>query len=457
MLLQEKEEPKVEETTTALPTYAAKVVPVAEEPAAGGQWKKCVDGAPNCGLLHDLMSLQWGKFKDSFDELTKEMSGNQMRYDTTSRSINDELTTINDDKTKHMEALATTISGINADTEEMNEKDEQKRDLTHEFDATCVKFRAQISEILFTKICAVRKVRNELLVNSKVTPPSKISDCDFSDWASKTGECMGEAGGPILCDDTCPRKDPYKCGGKEIMKRVVVVIPNDNGMKCPPLEREKLCGQKKCPVDCVMSAWSGWSKCTKECEGGVQGKTRSILTKPKNGGAPCDAVQEDRPCNTGSCDRDCTLTKWSSWAPCSMACGGGSTSRTKKVLVPIRGQGKCPKATAGERFEEEACNTQACVGDEICIAQQDLLLMIDASGSLKEDGFAVMRTFAANLTQRYKPKYFGKAAMKVGVVLFGNGRLISTLEGGTSIEPAINVQGLTDDLDLVREEIGKLT
>jgi len=205
-----------------------------------------------------------------------------------------------------------------------------------------------------------------------------------------------------------------------------------------------------------MSAWSGWSKCTKDCEGGVQGKTRSILTKPKNGGVSCDAVQEDRACHTGSCDRDCTLSRWGKWAPCSMACGGGSTSRTKKVLVPIRGQGKCPKPTAGERLEEEACNKQACVGDEICIAQQDLILMIDASGSLKKDGFDVMRTFAANLTKRYKAEYFGKAAMKIGIVLFGNGRLISTPEGGTSIEPAINIQGLTDDLDLVRQEIGKL-
>merc|ERR1719215_1037666 len=247
MLLQEKEEPKVEETTTALPTYAAVTVPVAEEPAAGGQWKKCVDGAPNCGLLHDLMSLQWGKFKDSFDELTKEMSGNQMRYDTTSRSINDELTVISDEKTKHMEVLANTISNINADTEEMNEKDQQKRDLTHEFDKTCKVFRKKIEEILYTRICAVRKVRNELLEHSTETPPSKFSDCDFSDWASKTGECIAPTGNAILCDDTCPRADPYKCGGSETMKRDVVVLPDDAGMACPNLEREKKCGQKKCP------------------------------------------------------------------------------------------------------------------------------------------------------------------------------------------------------------------
>merc|ERR1719343_1561647 len=339
----------------------------------------------------------------------------------------------------------------------MNEKDDQKRDLTHEFDKTCAAFRAKITEILFTKICAVRKVRNELLVNSQVTPPSNVSDCDFSDWASKTGECMGEAGVPILCDDTCPQKDPYKCGGSEIMKRDVVVIPNANGMKCPPLERQKKSGQKKYPVDCAMSAWSGWSKCTKECEGGVQGKTRSILTKPKNGGASCDAVQEDRPCNTGSCDRDCTLVKWSEWAPCSMACGGGRTTRTRKVLVPIRGQGRCPKKTAVERLQDEVCNSQACVGDEVCIAQQDLILMVDGSGSLKKSGFDVVKNFVVNLTQKYEPEYYGRKAMKLGVALFGNGHLITAPDGSTSVQPATNVQGLTSDFDEVRTKIGALT
>merc|ERR1719237_670855 len=264
------------DTTTALPTFAAEVVPVSEDPHPAGQWKKCVDGPVNCGLLHDLMSLEWGKFRDGFDELTAEMNQNQEEYDNTKSNINEEITVINDEKTKHMEVLANTISAINADTEEMNEKDQQKRDLQKEFDKTCDIFREKITEILFTRICAVRRVRNELLIHSSKTPPSKFSDCDFSDWASKTGECFDPKGDAILCDDTCPREDPYKCGGSETMKRDVVVLPDNGGMACPKLEREKKCGQKKCPVDCLMSRWSGFSKCTKDCEGGVQGKTRSV-------------------------------------------------------------------------------------------------------------------------------------------------------------------------------------
>jgi len=452
-LIQSAEDP-VTDTTTALPTFAAEVVPVSEDPSPNGQWKKCVDGTPNCGLLHDLMSLEWGKFRDGFDELTAEMNRNQEEFDNTKRNINEEITVINDQKTKHMEVLANTISAINADTEEMNEKDQQKRDLQHEFDKACAVFREKITEILFTRICAVRRVRNELLVHSSLTPPSKFSDCDISDWASKTGECIAPNGNAILCDDTCPQADPFKCGGSETMKRDVVVLPDDAGMKCPVLEREKKCGQKKCPVDCLMSSWSGFSKCTKDCEGGVQGKTRSVLTKPKNGGMGCDAVQEERPCNTGSCDRDCKLEEWSNWAPCSTACGGGMTKRTKKVVIPIRGQGKCPKAKSAERFEKEKCNTQSCVGDEICIAKQDLVIALDASGSLREKGYDIVRAFAMNLTQKYKSKYFGMPTVKMGVALFGNGHLIEMKDGsGTTIQPAINLQGLTFDLATVKDKI----
>jgi len=457
-LIQLQEDPAAE-TTTAAPSFIPQTVPVSEDPHPSGQWKKCVDGEPNCGLLHDLMSIEWGKFRDGFDELTEEMKQNKQDYEGARGSINEELSVISDEKTKHMEVLASTISSINADTEEMNEKDEQKLDLTHEFDKTCKRFRAKISEILFTRICAVRRVRNELLATSSLTPPSKFSDCDISDWHSKFGQCINPKGTAILCDDSCPQANPYKCGGYETMKRDIVVLPDKFGMQCPQLERQKKCGQKKCPVDCLMSEWSGWSKCTKECESGIQSKSRDTVTKPKHGGESCDAIGEERPCNTGSCDRNCKLSDWSEWSPCSMACSSGLTERQKSVVVPIRGQGKCPKKTSPDRFEYEKCNMQPCIGDEICIAKQDLVIALDASGSLKENGYEIVRGFAMNLTKRYKAKYFGNPAIKMGVALFGNGHLIELNDGsgGTTIQPAINLQPLTFDLAKVGTEIGKTT
>merc|ERR1719273_162809 len=207
-----------------------------------------------------------------------------------------------------------------------------------------------------------------------------------------------------------------------------------------------------------MSQWSGWSKCTKDCESGVEGKTRSILVKPKHGGKGCDAVEEERACNTGSCDRNCKLAPWSEWSPCSMACNGGLKTRTKKVVIPIRGQGKCPSKRSRRRNQRAKCNKQKCVGDEICVAKQDLVLALDASGSLRESGYETVKKFALNLTSRYKSEYFGNPAIKMGVVLFGNGQLIPLRRGsGTTIKAAINLQPLTFDLPAVRTKIEATT
>jgi hypothetical protein len=446
----------VNTTTPAMPTASVETLPVSEEPSPDGQWKKCTDGTPNCGLLHDLMSMEWGKFRDSFDELATEMKQNQDRHDEFMDNMNEQLATINDMRTKHMESLAETISAINADTEEMNEKDDEKRDLQKEYDETMAKFRAACTEILFTRICGVRTVRNQIMWDSTVSPPSKMSDCDFTDWYPKDGVCIGITGLAIECDDTCPQEDPYKCGGLETMVRDVVVSPNEYGMICPQLERLKKCNQFKCPVDCVESEWSGWSKCSKECESGVQVRTRSILTKAKNGGKACDTVQEEQPCNTGSCDRDCRLDDWTEWSPCSMACGGGTTERFKKVIIPIRGEGRCPKKNSARRYTINECNEAACIGDEICISRQDLVLTIDGSGSLRQSGFETVRNFAANLTSRYQSMYFGAEDMKVGVVYFGNGALTPQADGTTTIADALYVQGLTADLATVESKIREM-
>ena len=182
-----------------------------------------------------------------------------------------------------------------------------------------------MKKYFFTDMCATRKVRNEIMHDSELSPPAKIADCDFTEWYPRNGVCIGIAGTAIECDDTCPQADPYACRGLKWLVRDQVVIPNEYGMACPPLERQKKCKQIKCPVNCVMSEWSAFSKCTKECEGGVKVRTRSILTKAKNGGEGCDTVQEGVGCNSGLCDRDCSLDVWTEWTPRSMSCGSGLT------------------------------------------------------------------------------------------------------------------------------------
>merc|ERR1719356_1237916 len=120
-----------------------------------------------------------------------------------------------------------------------------------------------------------------------------------------------------------------------------------------------------------------------------------------------------------------------------MACGGGTTERIRQVLIPIRGEGTCPARRNADRYEIEECNTHECVGDEVCIANQDLVLTVDGSGSLRESGFEIVRDFAANVTTRYQSKYFG------------NGELTAQPDGTTTIAEALYIQGLTSDLALI--------
>ena len=146
------------------------------------------------------------------------------------------------------------------------------------------------------------KGRAKLMKFSKVFPPEKIVDRGVSAWIP--GECS------VPCDDTCPRKNnPFDCGCWQTLSRDVVVASNEFGIACQSLKRQRKCGQKRCPVDCVHSRWSGWTKCTKECEGGVRGRTRSIKVQPKNGGVVCNTATESEPRNTCSCDRNCRLKK----------------------------------------------------------------------------------------------------------------------------------------------------
>merc|ERR1719310_1279270 len=168
-----------------------------------------------------------------------------------------------------------------------------------------------------------------------------------------------------------------------------------------------------------------------------------------NGGMSCNTAQESRACNTGSCDRNCRLKKWSKWSPCSVACGGGFQERWRRVLIPIRGKGRCPQPQSRYRYRIKKCNTMKCNGDEICVAKQDLVMAIDASGSLREAGFKVVRGFAAKLIDNYKGEYFGYEDMRIGVVRFGNGKI----EADGTVSNAILVKELTNKMAEVKTAI----
>merc|ERR1719163_2601729 len=467
--LQLAQAPEPTGTTTANPAIAASIASPAE-PVAGGDEPlpagfvpapfcceaygvscgpsgggiMCSPDPPDCGLLHDKLSLMWGDYKDKVDELTMEMNKNAFLFEELKITLNDQIQLLSNSKARFAMMLSEARSNLAADREEVKAKEQQKLDVDHaylDFMKLCCE---RVKWIMFQDMCALIVVRNAVLESSTTCPGQEIVDCDVDNWVG--AQCT------VDCDDACPAvPDPtevYECGGwQEIYRKVVVDPPDECGLRCPALSRTKKCNQKKCPVDCVMSEWSGWSKCTADCEGGVRSRTRSLVVKPKNGGMACNTAEETEACNTMSCDRDCTLADWTDYTPCSVACGSGMQSREKHVLIPTRGFGKCPKETGPQRFREQECNTQSCVGDEICIANQDLIIAIDGSGSLREDGFNSLKNYALDLLTKYHSQYFGAGAMKIGLIEFGNGII---MPDGVTVSPAMNVHTISADLNSVK-------
>lgn len=87
-----------------------------------------------------------------------------------------------------------------------------------------------------------------------------------------------------------------------------------------------------------------------------------------------------------------------------------------------------------------SCNQQDCIGNEECMAKQDLVIAIDGSGSIKSGGFLVLKNFVKKLLARYNTEYWGDEAVKLAIVLFGNGII---MPDGKTVSPAILEQPLT--------------
>merc|ERR1719450_751623 len=371
------------------------------------------------------------------------MDKEEFEYEETKYNLNTRIDVTRNQKATCVSDFNQAVADIAAAKEEMAQKEEEARDLNHDYEVYMEACRKRIFWIKFQDYCSYVLVRTLTMKYSKVSPPEKIVDCGVTDWVP--GDCS------VSCDDNCPDKlDPYGCGGWQMLGREIIVGPNEFGIKCPALQRKKKCNQIKCPVDCEMSKWSVWSTCSSICEG-TQAHTRSVLTQPKNGGMSCNTVQESRPCigNPKQCDRNCALKRWSKWSPCSVACSGGYSEKWRRVTIPAHGKGKCPKADSKYRYRMKKCNTHDCTGDEICVAKQDLVMAIDASGSLQEDGFKVIKGFSVKFLEKYKGSYFGYEDMKIGIVQFGNGEIMP--DG--SVSKALSILPLTSDMAKVKSAL----
>jgi len=112
-----------------------------------------------------------------------------------------------------------------------------------------------------------------------------------------------------------------------------------------------------------------------------------------HGGNPCGGTSETTACNNQACEKDCELTAWTKWSTCSKDCDGGTAKRQKFVKTVAEGAGKCPDSWGLKRLEYKACHKQRCqraAGEPTltCDKKLDIVLLIDGSGSLGKKGWA---------------------------------------------------------------------
>ncbi|NWR57211.1 AGRB2 protein, partial [Bucorvus abyssinicus] len=178
--------------------------------------------------------------------------------------------------------------------------------------------------------------------------------------ADEPGVYMAQTGDPAaeewsqwsVCSLTCGQ-------GSQVRTRSCVSSPY--GTLCSGLLREtRTCNNTAtCPVHGAWEEWSPWSLCSVTCGRGARTRTRRCVA-PRRGGKACEGPElQAKPCNIASCPVEGQWLEWGAWSRCSVTCANGTQQRTRKCSVSAHGWAECRGAHADAR----ECSNPACPTD----------------------------------------------------------------------------------------------
>eukprot|EP00929_Paragymnodinium_shiwhaense_P087227 TRINITY_DN4747_c0_g1_i1.p1 TRINITY_DN4747_c0_g1~~TRINITY_DN4747_c0_g1_i1.p1 ORF type:complete len:1556 (-),score=307.09 TRINITY_DN4747_c0_g1_i1:124-4791(-) len=200
-------------------------------------------------------------------------------------------------------------------------------------------------------------------------PLEEIAACNTHSCHSKHDCALSQWEDWSDCDADCGT-------GTQMRKREVVREASEHARGChAPLDEVRTCEVTESPscgerVDCQWGDWHDWGGCSCDCGGGTKRRQRLVKKSPRNNGTACEPLDksEIEPCNTQSCNDDCTDAEWapwSDWSSCSASCGDGYKSRRRDVLNEANG---CGKALEGLRTQYLHCVGHAdCEEDRDCV------------------------------------------------------------------------------------------
>ncbi|NXP41354.1 AGRB2 protein, partial [Leiothrix lutea] len=150
------------------------------------------------------------------------------------------------------------------------------------------------------------------------------------------------------------------CGqGSQVRTRSCVSSPY--GTLCSGLLREtRTCNNTAtCPVPGVWEEWSPWSLCSVTCGRGARTRTRRCAASRRRGKACEGPHLQAKPCNIATCPVEGQWLEWGAWSRCSVTCANGTQQRTRKCSVSAHGWAECRGAHADAR----ECSNPTCPTD----------------------------------------------------------------------------------------------
>jgi len=336
--------------------------------------------SPRCYKLQGRFLQIQAEIADSRDALMELIASTEQSCDDTKKSL--ETSIANDGS-----LLSSSQTKLATATEKESSAGEVGRQVAKEnsqYDADLKKQMKTCSTNYIdfeTDMCALRKIRGDVFKKMVPGHTGFFADCEVSPWS------------PEACSKQC-------AGGNQKLTRSILAHP-DGGSKCLPLSAQKSCNRRPCPVNCVLREWSGWSRCSSKCGGGLSQRVRDVKVPQQYAGKQCGQTSQTKQCNVDACEKDCVLHPWTRWTACSKHCDGGSRKRERFIKEPAQGAGECSGQWDPTRLQYESCANHRCTVPNAtqvmkCNQTMDIVLVLDGTPKSGQAGFdAEMK--AANL------------------------------------------------------------
>jgi hypothetical protein len=355
-----------------------------------------VAAKPNCRKILDKLAVMRGEIMDRLEVATKALQKWDAKCEMEIGQINFEIGTargIISVQTVELQKATAFHNGLAIEHgQQLVIKTELCEDLRIKY-TECYKELKEMEREMCGLLVIRQAVYNRVKNPDKKKPEMIIEDCIMTDWV--VGECSstcldanGRPGIQIISRQESGKPWDPNCTDASGALGPEPKCPGRYGASCPPDAVDRDCATVHCPIDCVMDQWSGWSECTAPCGGGTHERGRGVVTPSDHGGKMCLNTGDSGECNMDSCDQDCVLSDWAPWGPCSKSCLGkstwlpGSQTRTKKIAEATVGAGFCPEPHTEMRYESQQCNTFICPKNIVCVADLDVVIVQDGSGSL---------------------------------------------------------------------------